>query len=207
MTLPARPYWLSLAMRTASSSSSNGMTTRTGPKISSRRDRHRVVDVGEQRGLDEPALVEVRRAAAADHEARALRDALLDVAEHAGALLLADLRALDVAGVGRVAVGDVAEPPRPRSRCPRRSATAAASGAVGIAQPWPPCMHTKAAAGSRAAKSTSSRMMSADLPPSSRNSRFSVAAPFSMMRRPVAVEPVNEMRSTRGSSTSSSPTR
>ena len=34
-----------------------------------------------------------------------------------------------------------------------------------------------------------------------------VVAPFSMMRRPVAVEPVNEMRSTRGSSTSSSPTR
>ena len=35
MTLPARPYGLSLAIRTASSSSSNGITTRTGPKISS----------------------------------------------------------------------------------------------------------------------------------------------------------------------------
>src|SRR5437667_70072 len=34
-TIPASPYLLSLAMRTASSSSSNGMTTRTGPKISS----------------------------------------------------------------------------------------------------------------------------------------------------------------------------
>ena len=40
--------------------------------------------------------------------------------------------------------------------------------------------------------------MSADLPPSSRNRRFIVGAPFSMMRLPVAVEPVNEIRSTRG---------
>ena len=33
-TPPGSPYLLSLAMRTASSSSSNGMTTSTGPKIS-----------------------------------------------------------------------------------------------------------------------------------------------------------------------------
>ena len=48
--------------------------------------------------------------------------------------------------------------------------------------------------------------MSADLPPSSRNSRLRVGAPFSMMRRPTAVEPVKEMRSTRGSVTRSSAT-
>ena len=35
ITLPASPYGLSLAIRTASSSSSYGMTTSTGPKISS----------------------------------------------------------------------------------------------------------------------------------------------------------------------------
>jgi hypothetical protein len=35
-TPPLRPYSESLAMRTASSSSSKGITTRTGPKISSR---------------------------------------------------------------------------------------------------------------------------------------------------------------------------
>ena len=34
-----------------------------------------------------------------------------------------------------------------------------------------------------------------------------MAAPFSMMRRPTAVEPVKEMRSTSGESVSSSPTR
>ncbi len=47
----------------------------------------------------------------------------------------------------------------------------------------------------------------ADLPPSSRKTRFMVAAPFSMMRWPTAVEPVNEMQSTLGDSVSSSPTR
>ena len=36
---------------------------------------------------------------------------------------------------------------------------------------------------------------------------MSVAAPFSMIRLPVAVDPVNEMQSTRGSRVSSSPTR
>ena len=35
ITLPAKPYTLSLAIRIASSSSSNGMTDSTGPKISS----------------------------------------------------------------------------------------------------------------------------------------------------------------------------
>ena len=47
----------------------------------------------------------------------------------------------------------------------------------------------------------------ADLPPSSRKTRLSVAAPFSMIRLPVTVEPVNEIRSTLGESVSSSPTR
>ena len=56
-------------------------------------------------------------------------------------------------------------------------------------------------------KSASSRMMFADLPPSSRKTRFIVAAPFSMIRLPVTVEPVNEIMSTRGDSVSSSPTR
>ena len=55
-------------------------------------------------------------------------------------------------------------------------------------------------------RSASSSTMAADLPPSSRNSRFIVAAPFSMIRRPTAVEPVKEMRSTLGDRTSSSAT-
>ena len=52
--------------------------------------------------------------------------------------------------------------------------------------------------GTTEAKSASSQTIMADLPPSSRNTRFSVGAPFSMIRLPVAVEPVNEIRSTFG---------
>ena len=76
-----------------------------------------------------------------------------------------------------------------------------------MAQPWPACTHTMAAIGTLDAKSASSQTIRADLPPSSRKTRFSVAAPFSMMRLPVAVEPVKEIRSTFGDSVSSSPTR
>ena len=75
-----------------------------------------------------------------------------------------------------------------------------------MTQPWPPWMQTVQAMESLASKSASSRTMSADLPPSSRKSRFRVGAPFSMIRRPTAVEPVNEIRSTRGSMTRSSAT-
>ena len=56
-------------------------------------------------------------------------------------------------------------------------------------------------------RSASSSTIVADLPPSSRNRRFIVAAPFSMIRFPTAVEPVKEIRSTFGESVSSSPTR
>ena len=68
-------------------------------------------------------------------------------------------------------------------------------------------MQTAPAAGKVVAKSASSQTIIADLPPSSRKTLFSVAAPCSMIRLPVAVEPVNEIMSTRGSSVSSSPTR
>ncbi len=69
---------------------------------------------------------------------------------------------------------------------------------VVIAQPWPECMQTMPAAGSTSAKFASSRMMFADLPPSSRNTRFSVSAPRAAMCLPTAVEPVNEIMSTSG---------
>ena len=61
--------------------------------------------------------------------------------------------------------------------------------------------------GTEVAKSASSSTMVADLPPSSRKTRLSVGAPFSMMRMPTAVEPVKEIRSTLGDSVSSSPTK
>ena len=78
---------------------------------------------------------------------------------------------------------------------------------MGVAQPWPawkqgamPIMHERA-------RSASSSTMVADLPPSSRNRRFIVAEPFSMIRLPTAVDPVNEIRSTLGDMVSSSPIR
>ena len=49
--------------------------------------------------------------------------------------------------------------------------------------------------------------MVADFPPSSRNTRLTVAEASCITRRPVAVEPVKETTSTRGSDASSSPTR
>src|ERR1700730_7115117 len=58
-----------------------------------------------------------------------------------------------------------------------------------------------------AGRSASSRTIVADLPPSSRQRRFRVGAPFSMIRLPTVVDPVNEMRSTLGESVSSSPTK
>src|SRR5262249_52732028 len=77
---------------------------------------------------------------------------------------------------------------------------------VVIAQPCPPCVHTIDPNGTAVAKSASSRMTLADFPPSSRNTFFSVSAPFAMIRRPVAVEPVKLIMSTRGSVVSTSPT-
>ena len=73
-------------MRTASSSSSYGMTDEHRAEDLLLRDRRVGVDVDEQRRLDEVALVELRRGAAADDRTRALGLALLDVAEHALAL-------------------------------------------------------------------------------------------------------------------------
>ena len=47
----------------------------------------------------------------------------------------------------------------------------------------------------------------ADLPPSSRKTFFTVSEALAMMRRPVAVEPVKVIMSTRGSVVRTSPTR
>ena len=66
-------------------------------------------------------------------------------------------------------------------------------------------MHTIAPDGMIAAKSASSSTMFADLPPSSRNTFFSVSAPLAMMRFPTAVEPVKLIMSTRSSVVSASP--
>ncbi len=68
------------------------------------RDGHRVVDVDEKRWLDEETLVEsVGLLGPADHQPRALVDALLDVAADAAALLVRDHRTAERAGVLRIA--------------------------------------------------------------------------------------------------------
>ena len=57
-----------------------------------------------------------------------------------------------------------------------------------MAHPCPPWVQDMLTIGSTAPKSASSHTIIADLPPSSRNTRLSVAAPFSMIRLPVTVE-------------------
>src|SRR5215813_9234434 len=76
-----------------------------------------------------------------------------------------------------------------------------------IAQPCPEC-DTVANAQNIAAvvTSPSSSITNADLPPSSRNTRFNVALAAAMICRPTGVEPVNEMTSTPGCVVISTPT-
>ena len=73
-------------------------------------------------------------------------------------------------------------------------------------QIWPWCRNEPQAPAEAAfATSTSSRMTRAELPPSSRCVRLRWRAASSPMRRPTAVEPVNEMIRTSGSVISASP--
>ncbi len=74
------------------------------------------------------------------------------------------------------------------------------SSRVVSAQPWPAWMQTlNAVVPTAAARSASSSTTAADLPPSSRKTRFRVGAAAAMIALPVAVDPVNDTRSTRGS--------
>ena len=196
-------------MRTASSSSSYGITAQYGAEDLLLRNRHRVVDVDEQRRLarSSPGRDLPGGSSPTDEERRAFVDPGLDVAEHAVALLRGDERAHNASGRCGSPNGTCRTAPQGARRL-RRSATAGSSMRVGIAQPCPACMHdTDAHQDAAIARSASSSTIVADLPPSSRNTRFIVAAPFSMIRWPTTVDPVNEIRSTFGDSVSSSPTR
>ena len=73
-------------------------------------------------------------------------------------------------------------------------------------QTWPECRKTAVIAMSRAvARSASAKTMLGFLPPSSRATFFTVPEAAAMMRLPVPRPPVNETRSTRGSSLSGAP--
>ena len=76
-----------------------------------------------------------------------------------------------------------------------------------IAQPWPECEIAAYEQNIAAiARSPSSSSTNADLPPSSRNTRFTVALAAAMIWRPTGVEPVNDTTSTSGWVVSSAPT-
>jgi hypothetical protein len=70
---------------------------------------------------------------------------------------------------------------------------------VVAAHAWPAWTHTPIAAPRIAAGFASPRTIETDFPPSSRNIRFMVSAPCRISSLPTAVEPVNEIMSTRGS--------
>ncbi len=73
---------------------------------------------------------------------------------------------------------------------------------------WPECRKTAVSAKSSAAsRSASANTMLGFLPPSSRATFFTVSAADAMIRLPVASPPVNDTRSTRGSSLSRAPAR
>src|SRR4051812_445211 len=100
--------------------------------------------------------------------------------------------------------GNVSKDPRTIST-PSSYRDRGSSIRVVIAQPWPECMQTMPDDGNTVEKSASSSTTLADLPPSSRNTRFNVSADRAAMRLPTAVEPVNEIMSTRGSPVTISP--
>jgi hypothetical protein len=84
---------------------------------------------------------------------------------------------------------------------PSRYFSRGSTSRVVIAHPCPALVViAKAAEATTDPMSASSRATNADLPPSSRKTRLMVVAPAVMTRVPVAVEPVNEIMSTRGSS-------
>ena len=102
-TYPARPYGVSLAIATASSSSSYGHDREHRPEDLLLCDGRAWVDVREQGGLEEVARAEIVAAAAPDDEPRAVGRASLDVALHARTLLVADQRPHEDVRIGRVA--------------------------------------------------------------------------------------------------------
>ena len=145
-------------------------------------------------------------AGAADESRRARGDRLVDDPLHALDLLLVDDRAESDLARGRVADGEV-----PRALGQRREVVSAIDSCtrcrLTARQIWPWCRNEPhAPADDAASMSASSSTISGLLPPSSSTVRFSPRPAASPTRRPVFVEPVNEIIRTFGSSTSAWPT-
>ena len=165
ITLPASPYGLSLAIRMASSSSSNGMTDQHRAEDLLLGDGHRVVDVDEQRRPHVEALVETgRRPGAADQRSRRPRRCpsgcspstrsrcLAEItgphsvpgswgSPHVIALVhgLEDLDALVVAGAGQQHPGRVSRSPGRRACTARCRSCRRAESRRHRARWWPTC--------------------------------------------------------------------
>ena len=199
---PDRPYSVSLASATASSSSSKGITATTGPNTSSRQIRL----VGRRR-LDhrrrQPEAVAVRASSPANATVDARRGSACTES------LLAAPRPSAPSRCPR-RVGSSTRMPRTAvSRRPRNSSYADRSTRIRerAQQSWPALSKTAyGAAAAAAATSASAKTMLALLPPSSRVTRFTCSAQPAMICLPTSVEPVKQTLRTSGWVTKRSPT-
>ena len=199
---PDRPYSVSLASATASSSSSNGITATTGPKTSSRQIRV----VGSSASHDR------RR-----HPAARRRPGVLPVNATVGLVEVA----LHASRAGPRRSAAPSRWPRRRGRAPASPRTAGSSTAEelvvrralrpgsgsGRSSPGRRCRRRRTAPiGGRGAMSASAKTMLALLPPSSRVTRFTWSAQPAMICLPTSVDPVKQTLRTSGWVTNRSPT-
>ena len=170
-------------------------------------DAHVVGGVGEQRRLARTSRARTGSRSPPSDDAGAFAAARLDVVLDAALLALGDKRSDVGRLVGRVADLQRATSCRPARRRPRRVDASLTRMRVCATQAWPLFIRP---ADFRPATvlpmSASSRMIAADLPPSSRLTRLSCSPHRAAIRRPTALEPVNAILSTPGWRTSASPT-
>ena len=192
---------MSLAMRTASSSSSKRITDSTGPNTSSCAMRMRLSTSTKIGRLEEQPLRPPghRRRLAAGDEPRALGlgdlDVRLDLLELRPRRDRRDLRGR----VGRVAEAHVRDEREQLARRTRRGSLSCTSSREPATQIWPDAAKMPATTPFTAwSRSASSKTMLGDLPPSSIVTRFMCRAAFSLIVRPASGPPVKAMRSTRG---------
>ena len=195
------PYSVSLATATASASSRTTMTGATGPKISSRKAGIFGGDPAQHRRRVEQPVVGPARA---DLGARR---STVDVTIRSTFLSCRSLISGPSATCSRCGSPTGRSAARPASRSRYSSATASSTmWRPAVMQIWPWCRNAlQAPAELATSRSASSSTMSALLPPSSSDTRFSVRPAAAPTRRPTAVEPVKAIIATFGSSARADP--
>ena len=197
---PESPYSVSLAIRTASASSSNGTTASTGPKISSRNTRESGDGVSTVGGNHQPGPSGAvpRKATRASSSARKPATESRCAAETSGPIRV----------------------PSSHGSPQAKSRTAGSSSSRNLSsterwtstreraqQSWPALSRAPAGADAAAcSRSASAKTMLEFFPPSSRVRRLTCSAQPAMIRRPTSVEPVNTTLRTAGWVTKRSPT-